>query len=141
MIFNISGYINPNIKLAHSNCCVIHSLASTYYSAKYLMNLDDYSYYMFTIISSSYFINDILYHIWYYNKQSLMYITHHGVTLIVLSRYCSINLILYLIISNSFVIFAITYFLICECCFYSSILLSLYNSKRKVCTEIVSTLI
>ena len=86
MIFNISGYINPNIKLAHSNCCVIHSLASTYYTAKYLMNLDDYSYYMFTIISSSYFINDILYHIWYYNKQSLMYITHHGVTLIALSN-------------------------------------------------------
>ena len=86
MIFNISGYISPNIKLAHNSYCVVHSIASTYYSAKYLINLDDYSYYMFTIISTSYFINDILYYIWYYNRQSFMYITHHVVTLIALSN-------------------------------------------------------
>ena len=84
MIFNISGYIRPNIKLAHNTYCVIYSVVSTYYSAKYLINLDDYSYYMFTIISCSYFMNDILYYIWYYNKHSLMYITHHAATLIVL---------------------------------------------------------
>ena len=84
MIFNISGYIRPNIKLAQNTYSLVHSVASTYYSAKYLINLDDYSYYMFTIISSSYFMNDILYYIWYYNKQSLMYITHHVITLITL---------------------------------------------------------